>query len=92
MHVFDLQLTVALNYLDLYLKNVLLLADVFEEFWNMFLECYGLDPCHYLSRSGLSWDTMLKIASIKSDPLTDVDMEQFIVKSIWSGVLCITKV
>lgn len=65
----------ALDYLDLYLKNdVLLLAYVFQKFWNMVLECYGLDPCHFLSRSGLSWDTTLKMVGIKSDPLTDVDI------------------
>ena len=83
----------ALDYLDLYLKNdVLLLAYVFKKFWDMVLECYRLDPCHYLSRSGLSWDTTLKMVGIKSDPLTDVDMEHFIVKRIRYGVLYITKV
>ena len=26
---------------------------------------YGLDPCHYFSSPGLSWDAMLKMACIK---------------------------
>ena len=43
------------DYLDLYLKtDVLLLAGVFDKFIGMYLEYYGLDPCHRLS-SGLSW-------------------------------------
>ena len=46
---------------DLYLKtDVLLLADVFEKFIKICLKYYGLDPYHYFSASGLSWDAMLK--------------------------------
>ena len=30
-----------------YLKNVLLLADVFEKFISTSLKYYNLDPCHY---------------------------------------------
>ena len=45
---------------DLYLKaDVLLLTDVFEKFINTSLNYYGLDPCHYFSSSGLSWNAML---------------------------------
>ena len=48
------------DYHDIYLKtDVLLLPDVFEKFINTRLENYGLDPCHYISRPGLSWDAML---------------------------------
>ena len=42
---------------DHYLKDVLLLADVFEKFIFTCLKCYDLDPCHYFSASGLSWGT-----------------------------------
>ena len=42
------------DYHDLYLNtDVLLLADVFEIFISMWLEYYGLDPCHYFSSPGL---------------------------------------
>ena len=45
------------NYHDLYFKaDVLLSADVFEKFINTCLEYYGLDPFHYFSSPGLSWD------------------------------------
>ena len=48
------------DYHDLYFKkDVLLLADVFEKFIKTSLKYYGLDPCHYFSSPGLSWDAML---------------------------------
>ena len=37
-----------------YITDILLLADVFENFRKMSLETYGLDPIHYYSLSGLS--------------------------------------
>ena len=45
--------------------DVLLLADVFEKFINTCLKYYGLDPCHYFSSLGLSWDAMLKMTGIE---------------------------
>ena len=43
------------DYHDLYLKtDVLLLADVLEEFINTCLDYYGFDLCHYFSSPGLS--------------------------------------
>ena len=35
---------------DLYIESdTLLIHDVFNNFWNMGLEIYGLDPAHFLS-------------------------------------------
>ena len=53
------------DYHDLYLKtDVLLSADVFERLITTCLEYYKLDPFHYFSSPGLSWDTMLKMSKI----------------------------
>ena len=50
------------DYHNLYLKtDVSLLVDVFEKFISTCLDYYELDPCHYFSYPGLSWDTMLKM-------------------------------
>ena len=47
------------DYHDHYLKkDVLLLADVFEKFIKTCLKYYELDPWHYFSSPGLSWDAM----------------------------------
>ena len=75
------------EYHDLYLKSdVLLLADVFENFRNTCMQYYKLDPCHYFTSPGLSWDAMLEMTDIKLELITDVDMFQFIEKGMLDGV------
>ena len=54
------------DYHDHYFKkNILLLANVFENFINTCLKYYKLDPCNYFSVPGLSWDAMLKMTGVK---------------------------
>lgn len=75
------------DYHNLYLKSdILLLADVFENFRNTCLEYYKLDPCHYFTSPGLSWDAMLKMTNIKLELMTDIDMFQFIEKGLRDGI------
>ena len=77
---------------DLYLKtDVLLLCDVSEKFIDVCLRGYGLDPCHYFSSPGLSWDAMLKMTGIKLEKIHDIDMYLFLEKGMRGGVLCISK-
>ena len=75
------------EYHDLYLKSdILLLADVFENFRKTCLEYYKLDPCHYFTSPELSWDAMLKMTKIKLELMTDIDMFQFIEKGLRGGI------
>ena len=49
------------EYHDLYVQSdTLLLADVFENFRNMCLEIYELDPVYFVSAPGLVWQACLK--------------------------------
>ena len=75
------------EYHDLYLKSdVLLLADVFEEFRNVCMENYSLDPAWYYTSPGLSWDALLKHSGVKLELLTDPDILLLFEKGIRGGI------
>ena len=79
------------EYHDLYFNSdVLLQADVFESFRKTCLQYYKLDPCHYFTSPGLSWDTMFKMTNIKLELMINIDMFQFIEKGMRGGVSYIT--
>ena len=79
------------EYHDLYLKSdVLLLADVFEEFRNICLENYALDPAWYYTSPGLSWDALLKHSKVKLELLTDPDKLLLFEKGIRGGISMIS--
>ena len=80
------------DYHNLYLKtDVLLLADVFENFRNICVENYKLDPAWYYTSPGLAWDACLKKTEVNLELLNDVDMLLMIEKGIRGGVSTITK-
>ena len=80
------------DYHDHYLKkDVLLLIDVFEKFIDACLKYYGLDPYHYFSAPGLSWDAMLKMTNIELEKISDIDKYLFIEKGLRGGISCIAK-
>ena len=64
-----------------------MLADVFENFRNMCLEIYDLDPAKFLSAPGLAWKGALKTTKVKLNFLTDIDMNLMVEKGI-RGVIC----
>ena len=76
----------------MYLKaDVLLLSDVFEKIIKTCLEYYGLDPSHYFSSPGLSWDIMLKMTEIKLQTISDINVQNFIEKGMRGGISYICK-
>ena len=86
------EITTLGEYHDLYLKtDVLLLCDVFEKFINACLKYYGLDPCHYFSSPGLSWDAMLKITGIQLEKINHTDVHLFLEKGMRGGISYISK-
>ena len=78
------------DYYNLYnLSDVLLLTDVFENFRNMCMNHYGLDPAWHFSAPGLAWDDALKIAKVQLELLSDPDMLLMIESGIRGGIATI---
>ena len=79
------------EYHDLYLQSdVLLLADVFENFREVCQRDYKLDPAHYFTVPGLAWDAMLKLTTIELELLTDPTMYLFVENAIRGGISTVT--
>ena len=75
------------DYHDLYLKSdVLLLADVFENFRDVCLTKYELDPAWYYTAPGLAWNAALKMTKVELELLSDPDMLLMVEKGIRGGV------
>ena len=72
---------------DLYVQSdALLLADVFENFRDMCLKEYELDPSHFLSLPGLAWQPCLKKTNVELELLTDYDMLLMVEEGIRGGI------
>ncbi|XP_074028853.1 uncharacterized protein [Leptinotarsa decemlineata] len=75
------------QYVDLYMKtDILLLADVFEKFRASCLRTHNLDPAHYFTLPGLTWDAMLKYTKVELELVTDLDMFLFVERGIRGGL------
>ena len=80
------------DYHNLHLKcDVLLLADVFENFRHSSLKNHGLWPSHYFSVPALSWDVMLNMKKFRLELCSDVDIYFLFKKDMRAGVCYISK-
>ena len=75
------------DYHDLHVQSdTLLLADLFNNFRDMCLKEYELDPAHILSLPGLAWQACLKKTNIELELLTDYDMLLMVEEGIRGGI------
>ena len=75
------------EYHDLYVQSdTLLLADVLENFRDMCLKEYELDPAHFLSLPGLAWQACLKKTNVELELWTDYDMLLMVEEGIRGGI------
>ena len=75
------------EYHDVYLNtDVLLLTDIFENFRNLCMTYYGLDPAYYMTLPNFAWDAMLKKTNITLYLVHDQDMHEMIEKGKRGGV------
>ena len=79
------------EYHDLYLyQEIFLLADIFEQFRQVCLKNYQLDPAHYYTVPGFSWDAALKFTKVKLETLHDIEMHQFLERGMRGGISMIS--
>ncbi|GBC41398.2 uncharacterized protein LOC110455379 [Rhizophagus irregularis DAOM 181602=DAOM 197198] len=80
------------DYHDIYLKtDVLLLADIFQNFREMALKKYGLDPLWYYSTPGFAWDALFLITGQRLDLITDQDMYMMVEQGLRGGISMVSK-
>ena len=72
------------------ITDVLLLADVFENFRDLCLKIYKLDPVYYFTAPGLAWDACLKMTDIQLELINDVNMLLMFEKGIRGGISIIS--
>ena len=75
------------KYHDLYAqRDILLLADVFENFIDKCIEIYGLDQTYFVSALGSVWQACLKKAEVEVELLIDYDMFLMGEKGLRDGI------
>jgi len=73
------------------MTDVYLLAEVFENFRNLCLEKYRLDPCYYLSTPGFSWGAAMRFTEVELELFTHVNKHNFIMSGIRGGLSYIAR-
>ncbi|GFS98101.1 c2H2-type domain-containing protein [Trichonephila clavipes] len=80
------------DYLKLYqLTDVILLAEVFNNFRKLSLKNYELDPIHYISLSDLTFDAGLKFCKIELQLLSEVNDYLFFESNMRGGICLVGK-
>ena len=75
------------DYSNLYMRlDTALLADNFQNYRNLAITKYGLDPSHYYTSPSLSWDACLKTTRQRIELVTDPEMTAFIDRGFLGGV------
>ena len=79
------------DYHELYLyQDIFLLADIFEQFRQICLKYYEIDPAHYYIVPGLAWDASTKFTTVKLKTLHDIEIHQFLECGMRGGISMIT--
>ena len=59
---------------------------MFENFRDMCLDYYGLDPAHYYTLPHFAWDAMLLKTGVEPDHIHDLDMYDMIENGLRGGM------
>ena len=79
------------EYHDLYLKtDVLLLTDIFDNFRDVCMKYYGLDPAYYYTLPNFAFDAMLKMTGVEIDLIYDQEMHEMIEAGLRGGMCMVS--
>ena len=79
------------EYHDLYLKtDVLLLTDIFENFRDVCMKYYGLDPAYYYTLPNFAFDAMLTMTGVEIDLIYDREMYEMIEAGLRGGMCMVS--
>ena len=74
-----------------FIRDVLLLADVYQSFWKKSTNSFKLDPVYFVFTPGYSWDTMKMFVGVRLKIILDIEKYQFIESLIKGDVSMIFK-
>ena len=75
------------DYLELYLKcDVLLLADVFENYRKLCLKENGMDPVHFITAPSRSWASAMLMTGQEIDLVKDLNIHLLLEKHMYGGI------
>ena len=75
------------EFLEIYLESdVLILADVFENFRDNCLKSYHLDPANFVSGPSLSYHALLLMSNVVFEPVPDLETYFFIERAKHGGL------
>ena len=75
------------EFLEIYLESdVLMLADIFENFRNQCLERYHLDPANFVSGASLSYHALLLMSNVVFEPIPNLEVYFFIERAKHGGL------
>ena len=72
-------------------SDVLLLASFFTKFKSMTFRKYGIEVCHSVSASSLTWCQALKYTGAEVELISDPNMYQFFERQKRGGLACVMK-
>ncbi|GFQ88998.1 uncharacterized protein TNCT_458121 [Trichonephila clavata] len=80
------------DYLRLYLNtDVVLLAEVFENFRTLSMDYFQLDPVHFYTTPSLTWSAGIKTTNVTLELLTDIDIYLMLEAGIRGGMCQVSK-
>ena len=74
-----------------FIRDILLLADVYQIFWKGSTNSFKLDPVYFVFTPWYSWDTMKMFVGVRLKIILDIEKYQFIESLIKGDVSMIFK-